>query len=84
MSSALARHGMGKDDVLMIISRNSVEYVIMFLAVTSFGGICTVLNPDNPTGLSISSLSGFGRCHVFTNSSPYFGIILLGTVTDLI
>ena len=50
VSSALARHGLRKDDVLLIVSRNSPEYVITFLAAASFGAIPTVVNPDFPRG----------------------------------
>ncbi len=46
VSSALARYGMKKNDVLMIIGRNSPEYIIMFLAAAAVGAVTTTVNPD--------------------------------------
>ncbi len=50
VSSALYRKGMRKDDVMLMLSENSVEYIITFLAAVSFGGIITPANPTSPEG----------------------------------
>ncbi len=61
VSNALARHGLEKDDVLLMVSRNSPEYVITFLAAASFGAIPTVVNPDFPRGGCRKKLSSWVR-----------------------
>lgn len=45
VASGLARHGVRQDDVVMIISENTVEYVLAFHAVLSLGATLTMANP---------------------------------------
>src|SRR6478609_6878348 len=45
VASGLFQHGMRKGDVFGIYSPNSIEYAIALLAVASFGGIATTVNP---------------------------------------
>lgn len=46
VASGLARHGVGKGDVVMILSENCVEYIIAFHAIISLGGTVTMANPQ--------------------------------------
>ncbi|HSJ45982.1 MAG TPA: AMP-binding protein [Euzebyales bacterium] len=45
VASGLAARGLGKGDVLAIVSPNLPEYAVVFLAVTSLGGVVTTANP---------------------------------------
>jgi len=45
VASGLAARGLAKGDVLAISSPNLPEYAVVFLAVTSLGGIVTTANP---------------------------------------
>ena len=45
VASGLARHGVQQNDVVLIISENSVEYIITFHAVLSLGATVTMVNP---------------------------------------
>lgn len=45
VATGLVHQGMRKGDVIGIYSHNSIEYAITLLAVASFGGIATTVNP---------------------------------------
>ncbi len=50
VSSALSRHGFSKGDVLMMVSLNCPEYLIMVHAAMCLGGIVTFANPAGTLG----------------------------------
>ncbi len=50
VSSGLARHGIRKSDVVMFVSANSCEYIIMYHAVLSLGAIVTFVNQLSGVG----------------------------------
>ena len=45
VASGLVRHGVQQNDVVMIVSENTVEYVLTFHAVLSLGATLTMANP---------------------------------------
>lgn len=45
IASSLTRLGLGLNDKLLIISENSMEYILMFHAVMCVGGTVTMVNP---------------------------------------
>ena len=49
-ASGLARHGFKDGDTIMFLSINTVEYVILFHAALSIGGVITTCNPAYPVG----------------------------------
>jgi len=53
LASGFARHGVQQNDVVMIVSENSVEYVLTFHAVLSLGATLTMANPIYLTSKSI-------------------------------
>lgn len=46
-ASGLTRHGIRKNDIVMIVSENSIEYVIASHAILSIGGTMTMANPQS-------------------------------------
>lgn len=50
VASGLARHGVKQDDVVMVVSENCVEYVILFHAILTLGATITMANPIYLTG----------------------------------
>ena len=45
VAAGLARRGLGKGEVLAILSPNVPEYIVAFHAVASLGGVVTTVNP---------------------------------------
>ena len=46
-ASGLKRHGIRKNDMVMLLSENSVEYVIACHAILSIGATVTMANPQS-------------------------------------
>ena len=53
VQSALTRRGAKKGDVVAICARNTVEHMVLLLAVPSIGAIVTGINPVYTAGLHI-------------------------------
>lgn len=45
VASGLTRHGVKQGDVVMIVSENCIEYILLFHAVMSLGAVVTMANP---------------------------------------
>lgn len=66
VAAALARRGMGKGDVLAMLSPNVPEYGVMFLGAGRAGGIVTTMNPLYTKDEVAHQLRETGACFLFT------------------
>src|SRR5262245_37018894 len=65
-AAGLARRGLRKGDVVGIYSPNCPEYVVVFHAVASLGGINTTANPTYTAGELATQLKDYGARFLFT------------------
>jgi len=61
VASGLARHGVQRDDVVMVVSENCLEYVLTFHAVLSLGAVVTMANPIYLTSECFQHLGEFSN-----------------------
>lgn len=60
MATGLSRRGFGKGDVFAICAPNVPEYAIVFLTVTSLGGLVTTANPLYEVGKLVNLFNDAG------------------------
>lgn len=61
VAAGLWQHlGIKKGDVVAILSPNSIEFGVLFLAVATLGGVTTALNPLNTNGEIKKLIRGAG------------------------
>jgi acyl-CoA synthetase (AMP-forming)/AMP-acid ligase II len=68
VASGLSRHGVRQNDVVMIVSENSVEYVVTFHAILSLGATATMVNPIYPSNDIVNQAKHSRSKFVITSS----------------
>ena len=69
VGSALMRKGLQKDDVLALVSPNSIEFVIQFFATSAIGCVVSTINPSFTPGEIAYQLKDCGAKYIATVSS---------------
>ena len=69
VGSALVKKGVGKDDVLAIVSPNSIEFAVQFFATSAIGCVISTINPSFTTGEMAYQLKDCGAKYIATVSS---------------
>lgn len=62
----LYKHGVVKDDVVLVMLPNSLDYPIIFHAILSLGGVVSASWNSASTEEISRQIIGSGACHVFT------------------
>lgn len=71
VASAFRRHGVQKNDMAMIISENSVEYIIAVHAFLSVGAVVSMANPQYTTNDIKSQMIDSGAKFILTSTKCY-------------
>ena len=69
VGSALVKKGVGKDDVLAIVSPNSIEFAVQFFATSAIGCVISTINPSFTSGEIAYQLRDCGAKYIATVSS---------------
>ena len=69
VGSALMKKGVQKDDVLALVSPNSIEFVIQFFATSAIGCVVSTMNPSFTPGEIAYQLRDCGAKYIATVSS---------------
>ena len=69
VGSALIRKGLQKDDVLALVSPNSIEFLIQFFATSAIGCVVSTINPSFTPGEMAYQLKDCGAKYIATVSS---------------
>ena len=69
VGSALVKRGVGKDDVLAIVSPNSIEFAVQFFATSAIGCVVSSINPSFTSGEMAYQLKDCGAKYIATVSS---------------
>ena len=69
VGSALMKKGLQKDDVIALVSPNSIEFVIQFFATSAIGCVVSTMNPSFTPGEIAYQLRDCGAKYIATVSS---------------
>ena len=69
VGSALLRKGVARDEVLAVVSPNSIEFAIQFFATSAIGCVVSTINPSFTSGEIAYQLKDCGAKYVATASS---------------
>ena len=69
VGSALVKRGVEKDDVLAIVSPNSIEFAVQFFATSAIGCVISTINPSFTSGEMAYQLKDCGAKYIATVSS---------------
>lgn len=68
LTSALVKQGLTKGDVVMMVSENTIDYIIMFHAVLTLGGTVTTCNPHYLAADVIGQVKSSNASYLFCSS----------------